>query len=214
MSANPLDLSKVSGTSTLKTALESTLTTANTGLELTVGSTTYRWNGSSFDVVSIGGAALVNDSFRGIARTRWVSVVAGTAPIAGTSGCITFTNPVFGVKVTSMMVSAGTMPLTAVNPVMRVAIDAANDAAALILLPTIFPSASTTADAGQITSFNIPFVYVPDTEAAGELRVGQINFPTSGIEIPVSRDGIYRLDFGHNVTGMTFIVGVTALEAV
>lgn len=162
----------------------------------------------------VNGAAPVSDGFQGIARTRWIDVVANTLPTVAGSGTITFENPVFGVKVTSMMVSAGTMPLTAVNPIMRVAVDAANDAAAAILLPDTFPSGDPTADAGQITSFNIPLVYVPDTEAAGDLRVAQLNFPTAGIEIPVSRDGILRLDFAHDITGMTFILGVTALEEV
>lgn len=58
MSANPLDLSKISGTSALKTALESTLGASNAGLEFTiVGGATYRWNGTSFDEISTGGAA-------------------------------------------------------------------------------------------------------------------------------------------------------------
>lgn len=260
----------------------------------------------------VNGAAPVSDGFQGISRTRWIDVVANTLPTVAGSGTITFENPVFGVKVTSMMVSAGTMPLTAVNPIMRIAVDAANDAAAAILLPDTFPSGDPTADAGQITSFNIPLVYVPGTgsvsvdvnaalvadadaavaastnlrllgysckeSAAGaavatfrimhgatvaggtevatqELAanasetvwfgddgiacangisidwiagtvdvtlyyttsprvVAQINFPTAGIEIPVSRDGILRLDFAHDITGMTFILGVTALEEV
>ncbi len=163
----------------------------------------------------VDGAARVSDGLQGIARTRWIDVVANTLPTVAGSGTITFENPVFGVKITSMTAS-GTMPLTAVNPIMRVAVDAANDAAAAILLPDTFPSGDPTADAGQITSFNIPLVYVPDYNDAGaaDQRVAQINFPTSGIEIPVSRDGILRLDFAHDITGMTFILGVTALEEV
>lgn len=62
MSANPMDLSKVSGSSTLKTQLESTLGASNAGLEFTItGGATYRWNGSSFIEVNTytGGAAHV-----------------------------------------------------------------------------------------------------------------------------------------------------------
>ena len=162
----------------------------------------------------VNGAALVSTEKAGVIRTRWIDVVAATAPTIAGSGTVTFAEPVFGVWVTSMMVSAGTLPLTAINPVMRVGIDAANDAAALIMVPTTFPSGDPTADAGQITSFNIPLVYVGDTEAAGELRVAQINFPTEGLEIPVSSDGILRLDFGHNMTGITFILGIRTLEGI
>lgn len=175
----------------------------------------YRRNpDGTYTKVTYDGGALITDGLQGIARTRWIDVVAATLPTVAGSGTITFSNPVFGCRVTSMMVSAGTLPLTAINSVMRVAIDAANDAAAAILLPTTFPSGDPTADAGQITSFNIPLVYVPDTEAAGDLRVAQLDFPTAGIDIPVTRDGITRLDFGHNMTGITFILGITALEAV
>lgn len=156
--------------------------------------------------------SLVSDGFVGIARTRWIDVVAATLPTSAGSGTITFTTAVFGIRVTSMMVSAGTLPLTAINSVMRVGIDAANDAAAGLLLPTSFPSGDPTAEGGQITSFNIPLAYVPDTEAAGDLRAAQINFPASGLDINVSRDGITRLDFAHNMTGITFILGITALE--
>lgn len=172
-------------------------------------------NGNTLEEIkSTDGAALITDGFTGIARTRWIDVVAATLPTSAGSGTITFTTAVFGIRVTSMMVSAGTLPLTAINSVMRVGIDAANDAAAGLLLPTSFPSGDPTAEGGQITSFNIPLAYVPDTEAAGDLRAAQINFPSSGIDIPVTRAGVTRLDFAHNMTGITFILGVTALEGV
>src|SRR3990167_1165827 len=60
MSASQIDNSKVIGTSAIKTQLESSLTTENTGLELTVVNTTYKWNGTSFDTISISGAELVS----------------------------------------------------------------------------------------------------------------------------------------------------------
>lgn len=160
------------------------------------------------------GAARVTDGFQGIARTRWIDVVAATAPTVAGSGTITFTNPVFGVWVDSVILSSGTIALTANNWTIRCAVDAANDAAAAILLPTTFPSGDPTADGGQIMSFNVQPVWIPDTEAAGDLRVGQITLPRP-VEIPVTRDGILRLDFAHNIaTTTTIILGIRALEAV
>lgn len=58
MSALPLSTAKVSGSSALKTQLESTLTVNDAGLEFTIqGGAIYKWNGTSFDQISIGGAA-------------------------------------------------------------------------------------------------------------------------------------------------------------
>lgn len=62
MSALPLSTAKVSGSSALKTQLEATLTANDAGLEFTIqGGATSRWNGTSFDQVSTGGAALMTD---------------------------------------------------------------------------------------------------------------------------------------------------------
>lgn len=58
MSALPLSTAKVSGSSALKTQLESTLKVDDAGLEFTIqGGATYKWNGTSFDTISTSGAS-------------------------------------------------------------------------------------------------------------------------------------------------------------
>lgn len=151
----------------------------------------------------------------GILRTHFIDVVHATLPTEAGSGTIVYDNgPVDNPKITSIYVSAGSLPLTANNNwIIRYAIDSANDTEAGVLLPTTFPTASEQPVAGQVMSFNPELSYVPDTEAAGDLRVVNLIIPNGGIEIPVL--GVSRLDFAHNFgAGVTVILGVSATEQV
>lgn len=68
MTTKAIDDRKLTGTSTEKTALESSLGADNAGLEFTItGGATYRWNGSSFNEISTGGAVHVTNTMRATA---------------------------------------------------------------------------------------------------------------------------------------------------
>lgn len=107
MSALPLKTTKVSGSSALKTQLESTLKADDAGFEFTIqGGATFRWNGTSFDQISTNGAAHVTSGGPG-----------GTANTAITSFPFT------------MFTHSGTGTGTAYNlPSGRVTIQASSDA--------------------------------------------------------------------------------------
>jgi len=160
------------------------------------------------------GATLVADPNNpaGMMVTHFINVEPATAPVAGTSGAITYSAPVVNPTITSVYLTSGdVIALAATNWVIRVAIGSANDAAAAIALPTTFPTGAQTAVTGQVFSFNLKPVSLADTEAAGDLRLFQIYIDP--IEIPVSGSGISRLDFAHNLAaGMTLVFGVTAVE--
>ena len=67
-------------TSSIKTQLESSLTTQDVGMGITVGNTSYLWNGTSFDTISISGAALVTDGIESASTTMLTdAITTGTA---------------------------------------------------------------------------------------------------------------------------------------
>ena len=175
----------------------------------------YKYDGNSWNKISISGAALVTDGIQGVARNRFISVTTNTLPTLAGSGCATFISPgVKGITIDSVRVVSGTLLLTAnADYTVRYAIDAANDAAAAILVPLAAPTSSATADAGQVRSFCLTPIFVPDTEAAGDLRVGQLILPAP-VYIDVS-DGILRLDFVHQIgTAVVLQFGISAVEEV
>ena len=164
----------------------------------------------------VGNAALVTTG-AGIRTTRWIDVECGTAPTVAGSGTITWDWPVFGIRVESaLLVTTDVLPLTAFNPVVRWAAGAANDAAALIMLPTTFPSGDPTAEWFQTGSFNLTPAYIPDYNDAGaaDQRIALLNLPAVGVEIPVTSDGVERVDFAHNLgANMTLLLCVSALRS-
>lgn len=170
--------------------------------------------GNPEDLLSSNGAAHVTDGVIGIARNRWCNVVHNTLPVAATSGVVTFTAPgVRGVSIDSIYLVAGPVPLTTTNWRIRYSIDAVNDAADAILLPVTEPGHSATTDIGQVRSFNVTPILIPDTEAAGDLRVILLTLPQPVI-ISVS-DPIMRLGFAHNLgVGVTIQLGISTVEAV
>ena len=172
-------------------------------------------SGTTVSVKSIAGAALVTDG-QGIARTRFVDVVsataAGTAPTLAGTGTITFVSGVKAVVVESATLISGTVAVVLNNFTVRYAVDAANDAAAAILLPTAFPSHGATTELGQTGSFNL--LPVSTTNAAGSAWLAQLILPAP-FPIDISEDGILRLDFAHNIaTTVTIRLGIRTLEAV
>jgi hypothetical protein len=112
------------------------------------------------------------------------------------------------------LTAADVISLAANNWAIRVGIDAANNAAAALLLPTTFPTGSPTKISGQVFIFNIKPVFMPDTEAAGDLRLVHVVMDAP-VRIPVSSSGITRLDFAHNIgANMTLNFGVSAVELI
>ena len=185
--------------------------------EITSGSgagNTYRYYGQyGWAQTSTAGAALVYDTANpsGIGLKFWLDVVAATLPTEAGSGCILHTNGFRNPKISSVMVSAGTVPLTAINTTVRWCF-AESDAAAAILLPTTFPSGLSSNQAFDSGSFNLIPQYVPDTEAAGDLRVCQLVLPPD-LEIQTSA-AVTRFYMAHNITGVTLIFGIGAVEEV
>jgi hypothetical protein len=141
-------------------------------------------------------------------------VEPATAPTLAGSGYIAFTLPVRNPTITSVtLTAADVISLAAQNWTIRVAIDPANEAAALLSLPTTFPTGSPDPVVGQVWSFNLKPIMLSDTEAAGDLRVWQIVLDTA-IEIPTS-SAISTLAFAHNLNaGMTLVFGVSAVREV
>ena len=175
----------------------------------------YEYSGTSWNKTGTDGAAHVTDGISGVARNRYITVTTDTLPVLATSGVATYTSPgVRGIKITGVRLVSGTVPLTgAINWVVRYAVDAANDAAAALLLPDTTPTSSATADIGQVGAFNVMPVYIPDTEAAGDLRVGAITL-AAPVYIDVT-DPITRLDFVHDIGGSVVLqLTIEALEAV
>ena len=176
----------------------------------------YRRNpDGTYTKITSGGATHVTDGLSGVARNRFISATTGTLPTLAGSGCATWVSPgVRGVVIDSVRVISGTLSLAAnADLTVRYAVDAANDAAAAILLPATPNTSSATADVGQVGSFCLQALMVPDTEAAGDLRVVQLILPAP-VYIDVS-DPILRLDLIHNI-GTTVVLqfGIRALEAV
>lgn len=163
------------------------------------------------------GATVVSDAAdaRGFARTRFIDVVASTLPTIAGSGTIIFPNPVRAITIQSVMVSAGSVPLTAINTVIRYAYGAINDGAAALLLPTAFPGGDPTAEGMQIGSLNLIPVYLPDYNDAGAVdqRICQLVLPPNNKEITLE-SGVSRFDLAHNITGVTLIFGIAAVEEV
>ena len=150
------------------------------------------------------GAAKVSDAAnpQGIVRTRWISVATDTLPVVATSGVASFASPgVKGIVISAVRIVSGTPPInaTTTNYTVRYSVDAANDAADAVLLPTTFPSSSATTNVGQIGAFNVTPVFIPDTEAAGDLRISQIILEKP-VYIDVT-DPITRLGLAHNIGG-------------
>lgn len=162
----------------------------------------------------INGAARVRLGDSGLQRGRLVSVTTDTLPVLATSGVATWLSPgVTGLAITGVRLVSGTVPLTgAINWNIRYATDPANDAASAIALPTTVPSSSATLDIWQGGSFNVTPIYIPDTEAAGDLRVGGVILPYP-IEIPVDNP-IFRFDLAHNIGGSVVLqFTIQAVEA-
>lgn len=147
----------------------------------------------------------------GIALEFWLDVVAATLPTEATSGCIRHENGFRNPKISSVMVSAGTVPLTNINTTVRWCF-AESDAAAAILLPATFPVGLPSVQAYDSGSFNLIPVYVGDTEAAGDLRVCQLVLPPD-VEIQTSA-AVTRLYMAHSITDVTLIFGIAAVEEV
>lgn len=153
----------------------------------------------------------------GLAQTRWVTVVGDTVPTLAGSGCITYINNAYSVKIDSVRITAGNAALLALvvagtaNLVVRAAIDAASDAAALDLLPDAFPSSSLSINAGQIRSFVLTAKVVSAALDANRVVILELPYP---VDLEISLDGILRLDFVHDLTGVTLQFGVSAVEAV
>src|SRR3990167_8126552 len=67
-------------TSSIKTQLESSLTTQDVGMGITVGNTSYLWNGTSVPNKSISGAGLVTDGIESASTTMLTdAITTGTA---------------------------------------------------------------------------------------------------------------------------------------
>lgn len=162
------------------------------------------------------GTGFVSDGVIGIARNRFVDVAHNTLPVLATSGVASWASPgVRGVVVDSVLVTAGTiaLPTTSVsNFRVRYAIDSPNDAYSALILPVAEPTSSATADVDQVGSFTLTPVFVPDTEAAGDLRAILLILPEP-VYIDIT-DPITRLDFAHNLgAGVTIQLGIRAVEA-
>lgn len=161
------------------------------------------------------GAAVVSDAANpsGLCITHFINVEPATAPIENTSGMIAWDYPVCNPIITSVYLTAGdVIALAATNWTIRVAIDPPNDAAALLALPTTFPTGSSDAVVGQVWSFNLKPFMITDYNDVGvaDQRVFQIILDNP-IEIPVVGDGIRKLAFAHNLAaGMTLVFGVQA----
>ncbi len=167
--------------------------------------------------ISISGAALVTTDVPGVARNRLISATTNTLPTLAGSGCATYVSPgVRGIVINSVRVVSGTLLLTAnADYTVRYAVDAANDAAAAILLPLTVNTSSATTDIGQVGSFCLTPVFVGDWNDVGvaDQRVGQLILP-SPVYIDVSA-GILRLDFVHQIgTALVLQFGISAVEAV
>lgn len=151
----------------------------------------------------------VNDGLVGIARTRWVDVAHATLPVAATSGVLTYTDPVCAITVDSIALAAGSaaLPVAGGNYTIRYAYDAGNDTEAGILLPVAFPSGNASTERYQIGSFNVQPTYL-GYDAATDIVVITLPKP---IEIPITSDGVSRLDFAHNLgAGVVVTLGVRA----
>lgn len=164
------------------------------------------------EIKSTGGAAHVTDGNIGIARNRFCNAVHATLPTAAGTGTVTFTSPgTIDAVIDSLYLVAGPVPLTTTNWRIRYAIDSVSDAAAAILLPVTEPSHSATNDTGQVRSFNVTPIILPNTLDAG--RIIFLILPTP-INIGISGT-LTRLDFIHNLgTGVTVQLGITALEKI
>jgi hypothetical protein len=183
----------------------------------------YYWNptggpsgtGAWEKMQGISGAGLVTTSKPGIARNRFVNVAHGTLPVAATSGVFKGFSPgVKNVRVHSVYLVSGTVPLTTTNFRVRYAIDSPDDTIDGLLLPVAEPTGDNDADIGQVESFNLIPVILPDTEAAGDLRVILLTLPTP-ITLYDGDDPITRIGFVHNLgTGVTIQLGLSAQEDV
>jgi hypothetical protein len=168
--------------------------------------------GNPEDLKSTNGAGHVTDGVIGIARNRWCNVAHNTLPVLATSGVVTFANPgVRGVSIDSVYLVAGPVPLTTTNWRIRYAIDSVNDAADAILLPIAEPGHSAALDVGQVRSFNVTPILIPDTEVAGDLRIVLLTLPKPvivSVENPIK-----RLSFVHNLgAGVTVQLGISSVE--
>lgn len=171
-------------------------------------------NGDSIPIkITSSGLIYVTDSIVGVARNRIISVVADTLPTLAGTGVASWASPgVKGIVVEGVVVTAGTIALTgAINTRIRYAIDAANDAAAALLLPDATPAASATSDIGQVGGFNLKQEFVPDTEAAGDLRVARFTMEPYYIDVS---EPITRLDFAHDIAGVTLTFSIRAVEGI
>lgn len=113
--AKNLSTVKVSGTSTEKTNFESTLTTADAGLQFTTsGGPTYTWNGSSFNQIATAGAAHITpDTGTKITGASGnVAAAIATATLAAVAGKTTY---ITGFAVTGAGATAGLPVIVAVT---------------------------------------------------------------------------------------------------
>ena len=171
--------------------------------------------------ISSGGTAHVADpdNLPGIATYRWVSVTGDTASTLAGSGCATYTVAVHSPVIDSIRIVSGQAALLALvvagtaNLVIRAALDAGNDAAALALLPDTFPASSRSDNAGQIRSFTLVAKVVSAALDANRVVILELP-PNIGDLLHVSATGITRLDFVHELAGVVLQFGIAAVEAV
>src|SRR3990167_913486 len=86
----------------------------------------YKYDGNSWNKISISGATLVTDGIQGVARNRIVSVTTDTLPVLATSGVSQWLSPgVKGIVISGVRHVSGNLPLTGViNWRVRYSIDA------------------------------------------------------------------------------------------
>lgn len=176
-----------------------------------------QYSGTTWVTISTGGAmtvslsgsavTIVGTSQPGIARNRQVVFSSSSAT------SVTWLSPgVKGIVIDSVHVTGGAPSLSGSdNFRVRYAVDAANNAAADLLLPNAFNNSASDVDIGQVGSFNLQQHYVPDTEAAGDLRVARLTMEPHTINVS---EPIRRLDFIHNITGVTLAFIILAVEEV
>ena len=206
-----------SGTSTERAALAATA--AGKGTEFWESDTKIRYqsDGTNWSPFKISGAGLVTlvdqlgveitslGGVTGLARNRFISATTGTLPTLAGSGCAVWLPPgARGIVINSVRVVSGTLP-TAANAdlTVRYAVDAANDAAAAILVPVTPNASSATADIGQVDSFCLDIRQLTGVV----MRMDPVYIDVSA--------GITRLDLIHNI-GTTLVLqfGIRAVEKV
>jgi hypothetical protein len=167
-------------------------------------------------------AAHVTDGQVGIARSRMLTVIGDTAPTTAGTGSIPYEGAgVRGVVFDSVFVPAAShaallalVVAGATNLTVRVALNAANDATALLLLPDTFPATGAATSANElmeVRTFNLLVTIIPAALDAG--RAVQLSIAGGSKDLDIGAP-ITRLDVVHELTGVTLQFGVFAVEGV